>query len=301
MKRLFYLLLILLSVNLIGCVEDVTPEEPEIETPKPETETPKPEIETPEPEIETPGPETETPEPEIETPEEDVDNPSNYTPLEIIDFLTSNLANEKNYLKSTIGTSKTLSGFSVEQEIENNTYVYPEYVYAHYSSDSTVVTFNHKALLYNDIVNYSHAGKLSTKWYLDTNKNDYKKQYGILADSVNFTGYVINEETVLDSKYSFEDDCFIFEYNLDLNLSCEDMKVQMKEFGGLVSLPEFEEIKVTIYLDYEFNILKIQTNEIYNTVKKVIVNVDTKLEQNLITTFTKFEDNVNLPNLDKYL
>ncbi len=269
MKRIFYLITLLLSINLIGCVDDTAPEDPLIPAP--------------------------------EEPEEGVINPSDYSALEIIDLLTVNLANKKNYLKSTIGISKTLSGLNVVQDIENNTYVYPEYVYAHYSSDSSVVTFNHKALLYKDIVNYSHAGKWSTKWYLDTKKDDYIKQYGILADSENFTGYIINEETVLETNYNFQNNYFIFEYDLDLNLSCEDMKIQMKEFGGLVSLPEFEKIKVTIYLDFEFNILKIETYEVYNTVKKVIGNIETKLEQNLVTTFINFEDGLDLPSIDKYL
>lgn len=293
MKKLLCLLNICLSFTLIGCVEEVEPNEPPLVT-TPDNN-PKPELEDEDKELE--DEELEDEDVELED-EEETDSPANYSPLEMIEFLNTNINNYTDYKKTSVGTSKTLSGVDVTQAIENNTYVYSEYVYAHYASNSWAVSFDHKVLLSDTFVNYTH----DKNSYSNVSRQDYSNKYGIVADSINFTGYLIDEDTILSSSIETYDSYYSFIYTLDNDLSSESMKVQMMEFGELKSLPVFDSIKITINIDKNFNILSINTNEIYNTVKRVLFwDEKTKLEQNLTTTFTRFDDLDSLPNIDDYL
>ncbi len=227
----------------------------------------------------------------------DIIPPKYYTPLEVMNIIETNLVNEKEYLKNVSGQSITLDDLGVTQVINNNTYVYNDYTYAIFESSSWAVSFTHKAMFYNDKIKYSHSSDKVNEVSIE----NYKSKYGLLADSANFTGYVISEETVLSSQLvSSEKNKHVFEYVLDNDKSSYDMRVQMKEFGGLTALPVFSSIKLTLTLDDQWNISKLETHELYKTKKRIIFIIETPLEQKLTMTFSKYE-NIELPDISNYI
>lgn len=58
-------------------------------------------------------------------------------------------------------------------------------------------------------------------------------------------------------------------YTLKPDQSTENIRKQMKVFGGLVEEPTYESVELTIYIDEAFKLLSFRNNEKYKIVKKV--------------------------------
>lgn len=223
------------------------------------------------------------------------------TANEIISITSQNLGNEYNYLKSTSGTSFANSTVNVTQNISNNVYVFEDYVYAHLYSESWAVKFVHQAVFKNDYVSYNHntKGSSSSTPSKTVEENEYLNVYGIDYTDMNFAGYLMNDETILSTKYvGYENNLHMFEYDLDLSKSNEAMKIQMKEVGGLKTLPDFTEIKITIYVDNDYNLYKYDSLEYYSTIKTVGWDQHAKMEQKLSTSIIRYTDET-LPDLNE--
>lgn len=229
--------------------------------------------------------------------------------IEAIEVTTQNLSEKANYYKNTSGFSETLEGLiDVTQEIQNNVYYFEDYAYFVARSNSSYVNFTHRAMFKDEKVAYSHDSWSSTseKSPSDTiSVEDYCKSYGLDSTWENFTGFVINEDTLLSSSYlGYNNYIHSYEYDLDIDLSCYNLKVQMKAFGGLVSLPTFTNIKVIIYVDNDYNIVSFDSHELYYSTKKVFFNQTVYLEQKLTTKFIDF-DPIDLPdsfpNMEEYI
>lgn len=227
---------------------------------------------------------------------------------EVIALSSENLSNERNYYKETTGTSYADALVNVNQKITNTVYVYEEYTYANLESSSWAVKFTHQAVFKNDNVSYYHTDKIQTSNNPSETitKDTYLDKYGIDYTTKNFTGFVINDDTVLSSSYlGVENSLHMYEYELDLNESCVDMKLQMKELGGLKSFPIFSSIKIVLYVDNDYNVCRYDSIEAYDTVKFVFgFDQNASLIQNLVTVIHRFDEETKPDtgvNLDAYL
>ena len=70
----------------------------------------------------------------------------------------------------------------------------------------------------------------------------------------------------------------------------------MKEFGGLGSYPEFQEVKLTLNLKDDYTPITIVADTTYK-VKKGILNP--KCSQEYTVTFSNFDEEIEVPSLDE--
>lgn len=226
------------------------------------------------------------------------------TPLEAIDASVDYLESQRYMHLSTSGSSVSTA---VTQQINNDSYFFDGYEYSAFSSSSNLVNFIHRALYNDGNVAYFHDNSNSNTdgTPAKTSRTAYLSTYGLVPDKENFTGYVINEDTITSSEYlGYTSGVYSYKYILDLNSSCESMKTQMKTFGGLSSLPTFSLIEVTLFIDSNEKLLQTNTHEIYDAKKSLgfLGSITTTLEQNLVTSFIEFDPSIyaNLPNTTNY-
>ncbi len=238
-----------------------------------------------------------------------LNKPSDYSSIEVIDYISEKLYLEKYYFKQTTGESKN-NGFltATTQLINNKLYKYDTTSYLEAMSETTYSklgidsSFYHNAYFTSADVKYIHSDNVitSTNSIISNSRSDYKIKYGLMADEKNFSGYVINESTSTSNYIGFNNGIYSFHYILNTTTSCENMKIQMKEYGNLSEV-SFSSIEVTINIDEEWNLISYSTKEVYKA-KKHGVNVE--MTQNLTTTITKFDINnpdLTLPDLSRFL
>lgn len=217
-----------------------------------------------------------------------------------------------NYYSVTSGLS--IAPF-VEQEVNNITYYYEDNIYATFLSESSFVKFSHQALYKGDKVAYAHnssKASFSNDPSSVVSKSSYVSSYGLDASSsgldntTNFTGYVLNENTITsDSKFkSYEDGIYTYEYVLNHSdtSTTAQMGSQMKVFGGLTKIPTFSEVVITINIDCENNLFSFSSNESYVVTKKVFISANDYATTQSLTTYLYNMDETNLPtNYTKYI
>ncbi len=235
-------------------------------------------------------------------------SPSTYTALEVMDYISAKLVHENFYYKEQLGTSSgTASGTQCAQSISNKVYKFDSDYFLETESITTKSLFNisadifHKAYFDNVNVAYNHSSsKISdTATPTASSESGYENKFGLLTNSKNFTGYVITEDTLNSSKYEAIGNDHSFYYNLNTSTSCQSMKVQMQEYGGITNL-SFSSIELTMVVDSDWNIKYIDSKEVYEA-KKGYSTI--KMTQELHTTFTKFNlENpvIEIPNYLMY-
>lgn len=224
--------------------------------------------------------------PQFEAPDinEDLVSPLEYTHIEVLNIIDEAMSKQTNYIKYQSGTSVTTSGMSVNQEIKNYLITFEENKFLHSSSEG-IVNMKHNALFSNEYIAYSHNSDEIVK---DT-FNNYEDTYGITSNT-HFTGYIINEDTVVSSNLEQNGEKLVYTYILNNDTSSVYMKKQMKQFGGLTEEPVFENIELKLYIDTNWNIEKIDTKENYIAKKRILIIITSYLEQNLTTTFHKYNE-----------
>lgn len=235
--------------------------------------------------------------------------PSEYTSIEVMDNLALVLSQKNNYIKSQSGTSYgTSSGFEAVQAISNKTYKYNKSFFLDTVSETTKSFLNisadvyHKAYFSGDEVAFNHSSDeiSNSKTPTVSSEDDYEDEYGLLANSLDFTGYVIDNDTINSVNEDVVDGVYTYSFDLNTTTSCEGMYIQMTRYGGITDLI-FTSIEVVVSIDSEWNILALDTKEVYSAKK---YGATIRMTQELSTKFTFFDPNDNgieLPNISNYL
>lgn len=147
------------------------------------------------------------------------------------------------------------------------------------NSSSTFVTVNHYSYETKDQV----AFKTKKDGEVEVlSLQDYLKVYGIRSNSTDLNGYIVNDETILDILKE-ENNYYIF---LDPTLSTKKVGIQMQEFGGLKSLPLFEELVITLIFDENKLFTKMVIDATYNinvaVLGQMLCNMHLEVEFDLI-------------------
>lgn len=234
--------------------------------------------------------------------------PQGYTALEAMDYISLKLENEAYYYKEQTGSSYGVAaGSETIQAISNKTYKFLNDFYIETESTTQKAALNisaniyHKAYFDGYNVSYNHDTKVisDTATPSTTSQAGYAAAFGITANSTNFMGYVINENTINSSSYSYESGEHIFNYSLNTTTATPDLLIQMEKYGGIYNL-QFSSIELTMVLDDDWNIKYIDTLDVYSAKKKVLFEVSVSMTQELRTTFTKFDIENPLITLPDY-
>lgn len=215
---------------------------------------------------------------------------------EVMNKIQEKISEKEKYYIETIGKTNTKVIFKYEQETQTKTFYSKDYVFTDISSNSFVVSRDHKVYSSQNNVSYYDSKESSDENdIIKKSKTDYLKDFGIIHSKENFFDFIINDNTITSINKGKIDDLYALELELKEEATA-NLKVQMKELGSLNSYPKFEKIILTIKFNKNFEVLS------YDSYQEYSINIallgTTNCTQNLSSTI-KY-DNYKEPNLEKY-
>lgn len=239
-------------------------------------------------------------------------SPVNANPLYVIDYLNEKLSVDTNYLLhstgNSVGSVKILfSTYNINQSIMMNKFKYDDIMYFEADSKTIEGPYGKEENVYHE--SYFDNGQIAyytakqeivesdiVKFF---NNSQYIDTYGVLPTADNFTGYVINEDTVISSSYDgLSNGLYKFSYVLNTTTSCEAVALRTRKFGTLDEIT-MNSVKLTVFINEDWDLVSYKTDEEY---LGKMFGFSTNLTQTINTTFSKVGDIFDsFPNIDKYI
>ena len=200
--------------------------------------------------------------------------------------------NEYNSFKAvTSGQTVSTSIIKVTQSISTIA-IKSEYSYTKNESHSDLVNTVHEAYYKDNKAVYKDGdgGDFST-----SSIDDYLNVYGTYPFDAAIEGYLISEDCIVSvTKVSKNDQTYVFKAVFDNEKSTNNVKIQMKKFGSLDDYPTFDLIEMNFTISSDFTLQKIDLHSKYKA-KKVLT---TNCEQTYTVTYSNYNENIEVPNLD---
>lgn len=144
-------------------------------------------------------------------------------------------------------------------------------------------------------INNVEKGDTTAEWEYDASYNvqEYSTFAGVMVNSL--TPYIIGEKTVLSSSEISIDSNGNYVFDLELNTVSSVLRYvkQVKRTGDLALLPVFSEIKQTITITEEWELVSIKIEEKYSAIK---MGINAPISASMFTSFV-FDEPVTLPSV----
>lgn len=205
------------------------------------------------------------------------------------------LSSYSTYQSVTKGSTKASVSFigipiDTEQSIDA-TVIKGDYSYLKNESHSTLVNTVHTAYFHNDkALSKNDAGNE----YSLTTLSEYLNIYGTYPFDQAIEGYLINKESINSITKLESEENHSFKIDFNIEKSVNNVKIQMREFGGLDDYPNFEKVEMTISIKDDFTPININLQSKY-TAKKGMVST---CEQHYQVTFSSFNEVIDIPDLE---
>ena len=206
-------------------------------------------------------------------------------------YIYAKMNDYHSYKAVTSGQTVSDSLIKVTQSIDVTT-IKSEYSYTKNESHSDLVNTVHEAYYKDDKVVYrdKSSGNFST-----SSLEDYLNTYGTYPFDAAIEGYSISEESLLSvTKVSKDGNTYVFKAVFDNEKSTNNVKIQMKKFGGLDDYPIFSLIEMNFTINSDFTLSKIDLHTQYKA-KKVF---RTPCEQTYTVSYSNYNESIEVPNLD---
>ncbi len=214
----------------------------------------------------------------------------------VLNYLTYKMNHEYNYKTETTGTTTGSVkigwfNFDVGQDVNSTAYKYEDKIAYDIKSETTKsptgydIDVFQKALFTEEEIVLSHArAQITDVTPLKRMDNEtYLTNYGV-SQYCDFTGYNIGIDDITSSTYSQVNDSHSFTYSLTPG-DCSINKTQQLTVFGKLEEVNITSISITIIVDNEFNIIEMNTTEVFDAQME---GYNSSLTQQLKTTFTKF-------------
>ena len=206
-------------------------------------------------------------------------------------YISSKMNSYSSYKSVTEGETVTTFIIQVTQSI-NATAIKGGYSYLKNESHGSFVNTIHEAYYHssNTIYKDSDSGDFSS-----SSLDEYLNNYGTYPFDSSIEGYLVNEQYVESvTKVSSENSDYIFKVVLNSETSTNNVKIQMKKFGGLDDYPTISLIEMNLLISNDFTLKRIDLHSKYKAKK----GVSTNCEQNYTVNFFNYNENIEIPNLD---
>ncbi len=145
---------------------------------------------------------------------------------------------------------------------------------------------------------------LSTEWSTDTPKEtlsyeQYEERYGLCASE--FSDFIINEDT-FESAEDLQkvDGNYVLTVTLDTETAPAYYVRQMMTMGDLDEEPVFSKIALTICFTEDWTILSLKTDEVYTSVKKIIIPITANCSGGSTITYSYDRADVDISAYESY-
>ena len=206
-------------------------------------------------------------------------------------YIVNRLNKYDSYKSVTSGSTISSGLIKVTQTIDV-TSIKSEYSYTKHESHSNIVNTVHEAYYHDSKSVYrdKNSGDFST-----SSLDDYLSIYGTYAFSNSLEGYSVKEDAIVSvSKINQEDGKYRFMVVFDNEKATNNVKIQMKKFGGLDDYPTFNLIEMTLIISNDFTLSNIFLHSKYEA-KKIL---KTDCEQSYEVSFSNYNEVIDVPNLD---
>ena len=111
------------------------------------------------------------------------------------------------------------------------------------------------------------------------------------------TAYVLTENTILSSEFLGEENgIYAFRYILDNALATTKIRLEMRTMAGTKTLPNFEEVALTVYMDGNWRVQKTETACVY----KVDMLGGVTCKESLTEVFSAIDEGKEIPDADVF-
>ena len=204
----------------------------------------------------------------------------------------------KSFKSETHGATKatvSILGIPIETEQSIDVEVIKgDYSYLKNESHSSLVNTVHTAYFHNDEV-ISNNGN----GYSKNTLNEYLNTYGTYPFDNAIEGYTVSEGSItsITKVDSENEENHSFKIAFDVDKSTNNVKIQMREFGGLDDYPSFSKIELVVTVKNDFTPVEINLESDY--VAKM--GMDSSCHQSYKVTFSSFDEELECPGLDEII
>ena len=188
-------------------------------------------------------------------------------------------------------TESVVIGMTVVQSIDV-VVIKSDYSYLLNESHSSMVNTEHTAYFHSLEAVY----KDKDKEFAVSSIDEYLSVYGTYPFDNAIEGYIINNDSVVSVTKEKVENNYCFTLTLDKEKATNNVKIQMKKFGGLDDYPVFKEdvvLKITVQND--FSPVSLSLSSSYTA--KLFLESDCK--QNYSVTYSNFNEELEVPGLNE--
>lgn len=189
-------------------------------------------------------------------------------------------------------TKSSTFGIEVDQSILVDTIKASDYTYMKNESHSSLVNTVHLAYYHDDKALYKDNDE--TNYHLKTLK-DYLDKYGTYPLDKGIEGYKINDETILSISLAKDGDNYTFNLGLDPEKATTNVRIQMKQFGGLSDYPIFSEMNLKVTVKNDYTPIKIEVDSKYQASMSIFTS---DCHQTYTNTFSNINEELVIEDLN---
>ena len=166
-----------------------------------------------------------------------------------------------------------------------------EYCYLKNESHSNLVNTVHEAYTHQSQVVYADNGAAFQKIGLE----DYLNTYGVNPFERTIEGYDCGPDSIKSIEKVASEQGYAFKISFDTEKATNNVRIQMKAFGGLDDYPSFSSIAITVTVKEDFTPVIIDVDANYKA-KKIM---ESDCHQSYQVTFSSFDESIEIAGLDK--
>lgn len=188
-----------------------------------------------------------------------------YTDKENLYIIAGKLKQTTHFTSVVKGNVSALGGV-YSQTVRNDKMKIDNEFYIQTKSTSSFVNVGKQTYITGENIVMRGATNVSQdKWsnkFEQCTAEKYKQTYGVLPTSL--SNYELNDETIIDtSKKQNTDGTITFTFTIDAENGTKGYRLNMYEFGGLSSLPQFKSCTLEIIVDTNWQIKTIKSTDKY--------------------------------------
>ena len=204
------------------------------------------------------------------------------------------LSNYTSYKSETHGSTKakvSILGIPIETEQSIDVEVVKgEYSYLKNESHSSLVNTVHTAYFHDkDVVSNNGNG------YSKTTLSEYLNTYGTYPFDNAIEGYTISENSITSIENISEQGAENYKFKIVFNTeNCtNNVKIQMREFGGLDDYPVINKVEIVLTVQNNFTPISLDLESDYVAKK----GMESSCHQAYTVTFSNFNEAIECPGL----
>lgn len=171
------------------------------------------------------------------------------------------------------------------------TVIKSEYSYMMNESHSLLVNTTHEVYYHEKEALYRDNG--AENFTLD-NLTSYLNKYGTYPFDNAIEGYSVAQDSITKIEKLTSQTDYKFHLEFDNEKATNNVKIQMKQFGGLDDYPVFSKVEMDITVKDDFTPVSIDLHTMYDAKMFLTSNC----EQNYTVTFSDYNVELEVPNLE---